>query len=237
MEDLENRLNKLEEFHEMYAHKLIVHLMAECCRINGDIHSVKTSCEDHDRERIEKLEKIVFADRDDNISLPDVHIPDDLPEYILTKPKDDRSEDIRFLDNVLEQLTNLKDSASLLNIELNSIEQMEHLQDPESDEISICTVNTDAAQDLIDTNPDVIVMPDCSNCKACLKTKAKSIKKEKKAKEKERRAYLKQLKINEREVLIIEQKELQNKLTSFRSQIDKISDLSEKQKIDLEKNI
>ena len=189
------------------------------------------------QDRIDKLEKIVFADRYDDVSLPDVLIPDDIPEYIFTKQRDERSEDIQFLDQLLDKLTDIKDQSSLLHLELQSIEQMENFQDPESDEISICTVNTDAAQDLIDTNPDVIVMPDCSNCKACLKSKAKSIKKEKKAKEKERRAYLKQLKINEREVLLIEQKELQNKLTSFRSQIDKISDLSERQKIDLEKNI
>ena len=59
----------------------------------------------------------------------------------------------------------------------------------------------------------------------------------KKHKEKERRAYLKQLKINEREVLLIEQKELQNKLSEFRNQIDKISDISEKQKIELANKI
>lgn len=190
------------------------------------------------RERILELEKVVFANRDDdNISLPSVEIPDVLPEYITTKHRDEKSEDLEFLDQLLEKLTDIKDQSSLLHLELQSIEQMDRIEDPISDDVSICTENTEAAQELIDKNPNVVIMPDCSNCKACLKSKAKEIKKEKKVKEKERRAHLKQLKINEREVLLIEQKELQHKLSEFRSQIDKMSELSEKQKIELVKKI
>jgi len=190
------------------------------------------------RKRVIELEKVVFANRDDDVSLPDCQIPDDLPEYITTKPRDDKSEDLQFLDQLLDKLTDIKDQSSLLHLELQSIEQMDKVDDHVSDdELSICTENTDACQELIDKNPDVVTMPDCSNCKACLKAKAKEIKKDKKAKEKERRAYLKQLKINEREVLLIEQKELQHKLSEFRSQIDKMSELSEKQKLELVKKI
>lgn len=189
------------------------------------------------RDRIIELEKVVFANRDDDISLPDCQIPDDLPEYITTKPRDDKSEDLQFLDQLLDKLTDIKDQSSLLHLELQSIEQMDIIdQEQISDEISVCTENTDAAQELIDKNPDVVVLP-CDNCKSCMKDKAKKIKKEKKQKEKERRAHLKQLKMNEREVLLIEQKELQHKLSEFRTQIDKMSELSEKQKIELVKKI
>lgn len=208
----------------------------DCCVIDKSSTGLPGLVRDM-RERILELEKVVFANRDDDISLPDCHIPDDLPEYIVTKQRDEKSEDLQFLDQLLDKLTDIKDQSSLLHLELQSIEQMDRIEDPISDDVSICTENTDAAQELIDKNPDVVTMPDCSNCKACLKSKAKEIKKEKKAKEKERRAHLKQLKINEREVLLIEQKELQHKLSEFRSQIDKMSELSEKQKIELVKKI
>lgn len=192
------------------------------------------------RIRIEELEKIVFADRSSDIVLPNVEIPDylasDIPMYINTQTNE-RSEDIQFLDQLLEKLTDIKDQSTLLHLELQSIEQMNDHDDTISDDVvSICTENTEHLQELIDSDINHKSAP-CHNCKACMKEKAKIIKKERKAKEKERRQYLKQLKINERDVLLIEQSELQNKLEQFRNQIDRISDLSEKQRSEIEKNL
>ncbi len=184
------------------------------------------------RERLEKLEHIVF-NHDQSIDLPDVYIPDHLDPEIIHVPQ--KQEDDIFLDQLLEKLTSIKDQSSMLHLELDSIKQMDNaIESEEDDDISICTENTEHLQELIDLHPeDIMGNAPCQNCKSCMKQKAKLIKKNKKAKEKERRAYLKQLKINEKEVLMIEQNELQNKLDEFRNQIDRISQISEKQKSDL----
>jgi hypothetical protein len=183
------------------------------------------------QRRLAALEEIVFANNN-IIDLPDVHIPDSIDNNIIYVPQ--KQEDDVFLDQLLEKLTDIKDQSSMLHLELESIKEMDNAIDTESDDnISICTENTEHLQELIDSNHDVKITAPCHNCKSCMKDKAKQIKKDRKSKEKQRRAYLRQLKINEKEVLILEQKELENKLTEFRNQIDRISDLSQKQKIEL----
>lgn len=181
------------------------------------------------RQRIEKIEDIVYNRTE--CEYVDLSDNPEIPEYISTKNKS-QPEDVEFLDQLLDKLTSIREQSEMLHFELQSIEQADRAEVSDDDDISICTENTEACQELIDKNPNVVLL-NCDSCKSCMKDKAKQIKREKKAKEKERRAYLRQLKNNEREVLAIEQRELQNKLSEFRSQIDKISEISEQQKIEL----
>lgn len=182
------------------------------------------------QKRLAKLEEIVF--HNEHIDLPDVNIPDVIDNEVIHVPQ--KKEDDAFLDVLLQKLTSIRDESSMLHLELESISQMDNLIESESDDnVSICTENTEHLQEFIDANHDIKITPSCQNCKSCMRLKSKEIKKNKKAKEKERRAYLRQLKINERDVLMIEQNELQHKLNEFRNQINRISDISQKQKNEL----
>jgi hypothetical protein len=138
------------------------------------------------------------------------------PTVIITREPVKDPDGLKLLDELLEKLVAIQDEASLVEAELQSIKQMDEAEQEESEESDIATECTEACQELIDSSDMALVNP-CDGCKACIKAKAKQIRKENKRLEKERRKQAKEIKKKQREIMMLEQTELSSKIQSFRT--------------------
>ena len=124
-------------------------------------------------------------------------------------------EESAYLDELLNKLMQIQDEASLLESELSSIKQMEaeeeHIED---DMTSVSTECTEACREsLSDVPPHEMSKTECKNC---IKARAKEHKKERRKAEKERAREVKKIKEKHKELLKMEQHDLIVRLKNMR---------------------
>lgn len=175
-------------------------------------------------EPIEELPEVVIPKEPEpkEEPVPEL-VPIQIPEEeVIVKLPEEVIEEENLLDSLLHTLARIQDEASLVEEELKSIKQMENEpEEIEDDCESLNTECTEACQEILDNATEDIHI-DHSECKNCMKAKAKAYKKEKKRQAKERAQQAKLIKQKEKDLLLLEQKEIAIKLSDLRNGLNNV---------------
>ena len=164
-------------------------------------------------EEVEELPEIIIPEPQE-VFIPKSEVIHRLPEEII--------EEENLLDSLLNTLSRIQDEASLVEEELKSIKELENQpeEEIEDDNMSINTECTDACREILENADESLIQH--IDCKNCLKQKAKAYKKEKKRQEKERAKQAKAIKQKQKDLLLLEQKQIAMKLQHIRSGLNEV---------------